>query len=400
MPRAPATGSSAELATIVGALAAAGDPVSDLVSQYLETIIGLAAARRPASQVEIDTFRGLGGRAAGRAIPVAHLVRLLSAGTGALWPKLPDLLATRGRYPASRGEALELGGLVWDTANAAISAVIAGHEEVQRTALLRDRELDQMFLSDLLAGTADVADLVELAEQVGFAPAVPHFATVLAVDRGCTEPDRLLRALETALRIRPGRGDVLAGEYRGDIVIVMSAAPDAQEQIGKALTAVHEADGSPLGGRWWAGIGRAWQGLRGVSLSYYDAREALQLARQFGSDERIVPPARLLLYRVLVPDQRAMADLVRSVLGPLCGAHQGAGPLLDTLDEFFAAGGVLTEAARNLHLTVRAVSYRLDRIRLLTGHDVAVPMDRLTLQLAVMGARLLGWPDQPLTELD
>jgi hypothetical protein len=400
MPRAPAAGSSAELAKIVSAMAAAGDPAGDLVLQYLETTISLAAAHRPAGQVEIDTFRSLGGRAASRAIPAAHLIRLLGAATGALWPRLPDLLAAQGRYPASRGEALGMGALLWDTSNAAVSAVIAGHDEVQRNALLRDRELDQTFLADLLAGTADIADLVELAEQIGFYPAVPHFATVLVADRGFADSDRLLRSLETALRVGPGRGDVLAGEYRGDIVVVMSATPDAQDQIGKALSAVHEAAGTPLGRQWWAGIGRPWPGLRGVSLSYYDAREALHLARQFGSDERIVPPARLLLYRVLLRDRRAMADLVRSVLGPLGGAHYGAEPLLETLDEYFAVGGVLTEAARNLHLTVRAVSYRFDRIRLLTGHDVTVPMDRLTLQLAVMGARLLDWPNQPLAELD
>jgi sugar diacid utilization regulator len=399
MPRAPA-GSSAELAKIVGATAAAGDPADDLVTQYLAAAVSLAAARRPASQIEIDVFRGLGRRAAGRAIPAAHLVRLLGAATGALWPKLPDLLAAQGRYPASRGEAVDLGAQLWDTANAAVSAVIAGHEEVQRNALRRDRELDQMFLTDLLAGTADLADLIELAEQIGFYPAAPHFATVLAADRGFADPGRLLRSLETALRAGPGRGDVLAGEYRGDIVVVMPAAADARDQISKGLSAVHEAADTPLHGRWWAGIGRAWQGLRGVSLSYFDAREALHLARQFGSDERIVPPARLLLYRVLLRDRRAMADLVRSVLGPLRGAHYGAEPLLETLDEYFAAGGVLTEAARSLHLTVRAVSYRFDRIRLLTGHDVAVPMDRLTLQLAVMGARLLDWPNQPLAELD
>lgn len=45
-----------------------------------------------------------------------------------------------------------------------------------------------------------------------------------------------------------------------------------------------------------------------------------------------------------------------------------------------------------MHLSVRAVSYRLDRVRQLTGHHPDDPGQRFTLHAAVLGARLLGWP--------
>ncbi len=45
------------------------------------------------------------------------------------------------------------------------------------------------------------------------------------------------------------------------------------------------------------------------------------------------------------------------------------------------------------HLSVRAVSYRLERIQALTGYHPGEPTQRFTLQAAVLGARLLGWPD-------
>lgn len=400
MPPVLPAGRCAEIAKIAAELAAPDDPAGDLVAHYLGTLLDLVAARRPASQVEIDIFRGLGDQAAGHAVPSVHVIRLLSASTCALWPRLPEFLLTSGGYPQSRADVIGVGTLVWETAHAAISAVIAGHEEAQRHAVLRGHGLDQRFLADLLSGTADVAHLLELAEQVGFHFAVPHFATVVAAEGGFTDTGRLLRSLEAAVRVRAGRADALVGEYRGDMVIVMSAAPDSQQQIGRALAGLWETADAPLGSRWRAGMGRAWQGLRGVGLSYHDAREALNLSHQLGSDERIVPPGRLLLYRVLLRDRRAMADLVRCVLGPLCDAHNGPEPFLDTLDEYFTAGGVLTETARALHLSVRAVSYRFDRIRALTGNDINVPMERLMLQMAVMGARLLDWPAQQLADLD
>ena len=73
-------------------------------------------------------------------------------------------------------------------------------------------------------------------------------------------------------------------------------------------------------------------------------------------------------------------------------------PGLDVLRAFatFAETRNFSEAARRLHLSVSAVSYRLDRIAELTGHDPADPAHRFTLHAAVLGARLLGWPGREL----
>ena len=80
----------------------------------------------------------------------------------------------------------------------------------------------------------------------------------------------------------------------------------------------------------------------------------------------------------------------------LGAAPGGAEPLLATLEAYFSRGGVAAAAARDLHLSVRAVTYRLARVRDLTGRDPGRPADALTLQVAVIGARLLNWPATPL----
>jgi DNA-binding PucR family transcriptional regulator len=63
-----------------------------------------------------------------------------------------------------------------------------------------------------------------------------------------------------------------------------------------------------------------------------------------------------------------------------------------TLEAFFAAGAVATETARRLQVSVRTVTYRLDRVASLTGYNPAHPTERMTLHAAVLGARLLPWP--------
>jgi DNA-binding PucR family transcriptional regulator len=120
------------------------------------------------------------------------------------------------------------------------------------------------------------------------------------------------------------------------------------------------------------------------------------MARTLNLDARVTHADDLLIYRVLIRDQPAIVDLVHTVLGPLSLARDGAEPLLDTLSAYFEVGGVATEAATRLHLSVRAVTYRLDRVRTLTGYDPTSPAHRFTVHAAVLGAKLLGWPQRDL----
>ena len=138
--------------------------------------------------------------------------------------------------------------------------------------------------------------------------------------------------------------------------------------------------------------GRPYPGAYGIARSYEEAREALLLARRLHLDDNAVQARDLLLYRVLGRDQAALVDLVQALLDPLARARGGAEPLLQTLETYFATGGVATETARQLHMSVRTVTYRLAKVKTLTGQDPADPAQRLALHVAVLGARLLDWP--------
>jgi DNA-binding PucR family transcriptional regulator len=143
-------------------------------------------------------------------------------------------------------------------------------------------------------------------------------------------------------------------------------------------------------------VGRAHPGAYGIARSYEEARDGLTMASRMHLDRPIVETRDLLTYRVLARDQPALVDLVDSVLTPLDQARGGAGPLVETLAAYFDCGCIATTAASRLYLSVRAVTYRLSRVKSLTGFDPLDPAHRFTLQTAVLGARLLGWPARPL----
>jgi len=210
--------------------------------------------------------------------------------------------------------------------------------------------------------------------------------------------------LERSILGSKADADALVTTKEGSLVVIF-AAPDrsAVDQVVSGLTGSLPAASAGNGvqlrrtaqvGSWRIGVGRPHQGPGGVRLSYEQAREALRLGGRLGGAGRVFDAADFMVQRVLVRDEAAMRELVDAVLTPLTGARGGAEQLLQTLEAYFAAGGNASLGARTMHLSVRAFTYRLERIAQLTGRDPVDPMQRFELQTAVTGARLLGWPDQ------
>ena len=69
------------------------------------------------------------------------------------------------------------------------------------------------------------------------------------------------------------------------------------------------------------------------------------------------------------------------------------GELLETLDAFFANGGVLESVARSLFVHPNTVRYRLKRIAEVTGFAPLNPRDAFALRVALTIGRL----DPPTT---
>jgi sugar diacid utilization regulator len=307
-------------------------------------------------------------------------------------------LATVGRAweaPAGEGEKHPTGPGVLDAVRAAVPVLAEGYQTAGR-ALIRQEETERLeFIDDLLRGDADVAGLVQRAEPFGLDLSAGH-QVVLAGRRGRAQVDeRDAAGLDRALVERYGDRDVLVAVKGGYLVGLVPAAAEGSDVDEPARWVHGELRRTSRRSSWRVSVGRPAAGAFGAARSYREAREAMVLTERLHPDADMVPTPDLLIYRVLGRDRVALADLVHTVLTPLEAARGGSQPLVDTLEAYFATGEVTTEAARRLHVSVRTVTYRLARIRTLTGYDPAVPIQRLTLQAAVIGARLLRWPGTP-----
>lgn len=370
----------------------AGVP-AQLLGNYLPMLAAATAEGRRPHPRELDEVGRLGREAAEQGVPTSHVVNLYLSAAWRLWRQLPKISRSEDNEVV-RAAAEAVLRVIDDT----VAALVEGYQSAHRHLIRREVALRRELVDDLIRGDADVAGLLERAEPFGLDLGRAHVITLGAPSRRLPDTEAAVSSLERVVLDHFGDRDVLVATKEG-MLVVLSPAPSAppvrgRRRVRDLAELVHtQLDQLTAGSPWRVASGRPYPGAYGVARSYEEAREAIALAGRLKLETPIVRARDFLVYRVLVRDHVAIRDLVHEVLSPLLEARGGAQPLLDTLEAYFAAGEVATDAARRLHLSVRAVTYRLGRIKDVTGHDPYDPTDRFTLYTAVLGARLLGWPN-------
>lgn len=338
----------------------------------------LATGRRP-TRPELDARRAFGEQAAEDGHSLRSLIAAHLAATRAAWPTGAAVVS--GSAAGGVLAAVEL----------AVDAFAEGYERAQRMAVRQEEAVRREFIDDLLYGGSDLGRLAERAERFGLRLSRTHAVAVAQSAGAYDEGAAATRRVELALFSRFGNRSILLTTKDARLICI---APGDQDDVltyfAKQAYAATADDGVQVA------IGRPHPGSGGIVHSYEEALNALELAARMDLEGPLLRAADLLVYPVLTRDREALVDLVHSALGPLQQARGGAQPLVSTLSHYFDAGCVAAEAARRMSLSVRALTYRLERIRQLTGANPADPAHRYTLQTAVIGARLLNWPAQEI----
>ncbi|MGC3004150.1 PucR family transcriptional regulator [Streptomyces sp. G35A] len=340
----------------------------DFLDGYAGILAEVAATGRRLTRDEIASRRALGERAAEAGFGLRSLVSVHLSAAREAWPRGSDAV---------------------DDALAAVQQVVdafaEGYERAQRMAVRQEEAARREFIDDLLYGRSDLGRLAERAERFGLRLSHAHAVAVARGPVPYDEGEPVPRQVERALISRFGDRNVLLTTKDGRLLCI---APGNQSEVLTHFA--KQAHAATDGGQ--VAIGRPQSGPGGVVQSYEEALSSLEIAERLGLDDPVLRAADLLVYPVLARDRQAMAELVHHTLGPLTTARGGPRPLLDTLTVYFDAGCVAAEAARRLSLSVRALTYRLERIHKLTGANPSDPAHRYMLQTAVIGARLLDWP--------
>lgn len=364
----------ATLAEVVDAAEQESGAPRELLGTYLASAASCSVRSIRLSEGDLDECRRLGAQAAERGVELRSVLDLYLSATWRLSEHLArSASAQTGAWATSLMRA----------ADDAAAALGEGYELAQRRAIRREESIRRELIDDLLAGVAVGAALQDLAAHVGFNLAGVHQAVVARTDRALRDAGPVQSHVERELLVgRAGDGFVATKEAL--LVCVLSGGePSVGDTVLRLVT-----EAQP--GSWTAGVGRPHHGPGGVARSFREAKDALGIAAQLDLPDRVVHIGELLPYRVLMQDRQLLQDAIEDVLGPLASARGGAEPLVATLEAYFDEALSTTAAARRLHLSVRAVTYRLDRVTQLTGRSLRDPRDRFALEVAVRGRRLVG----------
>lgn len=387
-----------------GACRDAGGVQQEFLGDYLPMLARAATSGVRPTPRDLEAVRLLGRRAAESGISARRGAALYLSAARRVWLELPAVV--RERSSAAVRAAAEA---LLQVMEQAMASLTEGHAEAGREMVRWEETLRRELIEDLLRGDARLGELVERAEPFGLDLTRAHQVALARPGARLSSNEAATRSVERTILNRFGDRDVLVTTKEGLVVVL---APDSVATVTKrartdtsatdSLGRLIHAELSRLrrGSPWRVAVGRAHPGAYGIARSYEEARDGLLTASRMQLDSPVVEGEDLLIYRVLFRDQPAIVDLVHSVLGPLQQARGGAQPLLDTLQAYFDTGAVATAAALRLHLPVRAVTYRLDRVRTLTGHNPVDPAHRFILHAAVLGAKLLRWPEQDLPRPD
>ena len=344
-----------------------------LLGSYVGTSAACAARGTRLGEEHLEEFRALGELAAEEGV---ELRRLLDLYLSATW-RLSEHLGA-----VARKDAATWATPLFRASDDAAAALGAGYERAQRRAIRREEAIRRELVDDLLAGVFVGDAQRDLASHVGVNLAGLHQAVVARTDRALRDAGPVQSHVERQLLGGGGDGGFVATKHALLVCVLPGSVPGRGETVLRLVTESEPGD-------WAVGVGRLHPGPGGIARSFREARDALDMAARLGVADPVIEYVDLLPFHLLVQDQQLLRETVHDVLGPLAAARGGAEPLIETLEAYFDEALSTTAAARRVHLSVRAVTYRLERVAALTGRSLRDPRDRFALELAVRGRRLL-----------
>jgi purine catabolism regulator len=264
-----------------------------------------------------------------------------------------------------------------------------------------ERRLRGDFFDDLL-GTGvpqeSTEALINRGRHLGYDLQRTYTALAIAPDRverfdarGGSAVDRLAREVSEYLTGR-GAAGLVAQRRQAVALFLVNENPGDPNPARRFAENLREYLIGPVGLSVSIGLGSYHPGVAGLQRAYREAEQACQIGREFFGPGQVTAFGDLGVYRLLYAFRQSaeLAAFCEETLAPLVDYEVKNGmSLVETLDVFFRCDASLRAAADALFLHRNSLAYRLRRVAEITGLNLDNLEDRLRLQLALKGRRLV-----------
>jgi sugar diacid utilization regulator len=256
--------------------------------------------------------------------------------------------------------------------------------ELARMHILAETELrlGRDVVDELLAGN-ESGHVLARAQSLGYAVERPHRVIVIESPELQHDGDRLYQAVRRAAH------DIGIGPFllsQGPVVVVLSEDDRPWDEFRQAVREhLH-------GSRCRLGVGGRCVRPPDFPRSRHEAELALKVQQSAGLTDRVTVFDKLGIYRILADVRRPdnVELFVREWLGSLLDYDTDKRTdLVATLARYLEHGGNYDATAKAVAVHRSTLKYRLQRIRQISGHDLADPDTQFNLQLATRARQTL-----------
>ena len=174
------------------------------------------------------------------------------------------------------------------------------------------------------------------------------------------------------------------------IIFVLSIRPkerkQMEKQIAEAFSRIQKSiENIPFTISF--GIGRYYENIEQIYLSYQEAREVIRLSYMFSWFNRILYYEKMDLFRIFLPilDNQEALEACRNCLQPLLDYdRKNKKNMLETLQVVSECDWNLKLAAERMFLHPNSVKYRMEQIGKLIHRNCREHSDRLLIEIAIL----------------
>ncbi|MCR5232502.1 MAG: helix-turn-helix domain-containing protein [Lachnospiraceae bacterium] len=273
------------------------------------------------------------------------------------------------------GDAFLVGKLVVSQLQSLITAY---KEKVDRNSFYQNLLLDNLLL----------VDIYNRAQKLHIEVVQPRCVFVIETD---TNSD--INALEMVKELfHTQKGDYVTSVNEKNIIVIkVLDEGDGYEELNDTALMLVDMLNSEIMTKVRVSYGTIVNEIKGLSKSYKEACMALDVGMIFYSEKNIIPYITLGIGRLIY---QLPVNLCQMFIDEIFGDIEPGDiddEILSTVKKFFDNSLNVSETSRQLFVHRNTLVYRIEKLQKMTGLDVRVFEDALTLKIALMVANYIKY---------